>query len=497
MNIRKYIKKLIIVLMIIAAVGITKPTMASNEVKGKTYIIGMDQTMAPFTYLDEDGNPAGMEVEIFEAVAKDQGFSYKFQNFSFSAALQALESNQIDGLLAGVAATPEREKKLDFSDPFYVFGNQIAVLADSDYEDLDDLYGATIAVKSGSTGMQIIEDMKDEYKFNVLPFDSSVDMHNAVNSGIAQASVESLAVQAYGIKTGQLNFKQIGEKLNSNNYAFALNKGKNPELLKMFNAGLKNIKEEGLFDEIVIKHLGEEVLKATRPIGEAIIEEDPGAYSTFESVAKALARGLWITIWTAFVSIIIASAIGLVFGLMRVSEKKLLKYIADIYIYAMRGVPMIVFVFFIYFGVSSWLHVTFSPEVAGVASLSINTGAYIAEIVRGGIQGVAQGQFDAARSLGMSKSLTMRKIILPQAIKSMIPSLVNQFILSLKNTSILSVIGMVELTNAGKIIIARTYKSGEIWLIVGVVYIVIITLLTKVSEQIEKKLKNESKKSSN
>lgn len=173
---------------------------------------------------------------------------------------------------------------------------------------------------------------------------------------------------------------------------------------------------------------------------------------------------------------------------MRVSSNRIIKLIADIYIYAMRGVPMIVFAFFIYFGVAQWLNTNFSPAIAGIAALSINTGAYIAEIVRGGIQGVPRGQMEAGRSLGMNYSLTMRKIILPQALKAMIPSLVNQFILALKNTSVLSVIGMVELTTAGQIIIARTYQSGNIWLIVGTVYIVLITVLTKLSEYMESRL---------
>ncbi len=131
-------------------------------------------------------------------------------------------------------------------------------------------------------------------------------------------------------------------------------------------------------------------------------------------------------------SITIATVIGLIFGLMRVSDSKAIKYIADIYIYAMRGIPMIVFAFFVYFGVSQWFDANLTPEVAGITALSINTGAYIAEIVRGGIQGVPKGQEEAARSLGMKPSLTMNKIILPQAIRAMVPSLVNHFILALK-----------------------------------------------------------------
>ena len=242
-----------------------------------------------------------------------------------------------------------------------------------------------------------------------------------------------------------MDLRQIDEQINPVDQAFATNAGPDSELLTKFNAGFENIKADGTFDEIMEKYLGENA-----------DTESTGIATTPQAIASSLASGLWNTIWIAFVSILFASIIGLVFGLMRVSDNKLLKLLADIYIYAMRGIPMIVFAFFIFFGVAQWLNVNFSPAVAGIIALSINTGAYIAEIVRGGIQSISRGQEEAARSLGMDASLTMRKVILPQAFKAMIPSLVNQFILALKNTSILSVIGMVELTTAGQIIISRT-----------------------------------------
>ena len=161
----------------------------ATETQGETYTIGMDQTMAPFTFLDDDGEPAGLELEIFEAIAADQDIDFEYQNMSFSAALQALETKQIDGLLAGVAITPERAKVIDFSVPIIEVGNQFAVRADSSYETVDDLHGATIAVKTGSTGLEIIQGMQEEYDFDILTFDQSVNMHHAVMNGNADAAV--------------------------------------------------------------------------------------------------------------------------------------------------------------------------------------------------------------------------------------------------------------------------------------------------------------------
>lgn len=468
---------LVLSLILGLTVSFQPETVHATETQGETYTIGMDQTMAPFTFLDDNGDPAGLELEIFDAIAADQDIDYVYQNMSFSAALQALETKQIDGLLAGVAITPERAKVIDFSTPIIEVGNQFAVRADSDYETVEDLKGATIAVKTGSTGLEIIQEMQEEYDFDILPFDQSVNMHRAVMNGNADAAVESSVVQAFAISTGQVDFRQIDEQINPVDQAFATNDGPDSELLTKFNAGFENIKADGTFDAIMEKYLGE-----------AADTESTGIATTPRAIARSLANGLWNTVWIAFVSILLASIIGLIFGLMRVSDNKILKLLADIYIYAMRGIPMIVFAFFIYFGVSQWLNINFSPAIAGIIALSINTGAYIAEIVRGGIQSVSRGQEEAARSLGMDGSLTMRKVILPQAFKAMIPSLVNQFILALKNTSILSVIGMVELTTAGQIIISRTYQSGNIWLIVGIIYIILITVLTKISERMENNL---------
>ena len=173
---------------------------------------------------------------------------------------------------------------------------------------------------------------------------------------------------------------------------------------------------------------------------------------------------------------------------MRTSDNKLFILLAKIYIDIMRGSPLIVLAFFIYFGIPQLTGLTFGAATAGIITLSLNATAYVAEIIRGGIQAVDIGQVEAGRSLGLTKSVTMRKIILPQATKISLPSLINQFVITLKDTSILSVIGLVELTQTGKIIIARTYQSGNMWVIVGIMYIVLIKVLTVLSDRIEGEL---------
>lgn len=202
----------------------------------------------------------------------------------------------------------------------------------------------------------------------------------------------------------------------------------------------------------------------------------------------SLLDGLLVTVKISIISLMFAVIIGLVFGIFNISKSKILKAIATVYIFIIRGTPLIVQALFLYFGVGQILGIRFDPELAGIIVLSLNAGAYMAEIFRGGILAVDPGQMEAARSLGFNYFKSMRKIILPQAIKVMIPSIINQFIVTIKDTSILTVISIRELTQSGQIIIGQNYRSFEIYAIIAVMYFILITVLTIVSKYIERKL---------
>jgi len=211
----------------------------------------------------------------------------------------------------------------------------------------------------------------------------------------------------------------------------------------------------------------------------------------FELLAQTypqLLLGLWITVESTLISLIIAAFLGLLFGLMSVSKKKVARGIARVYVDIIRGTPIIVQAFFIYFGITSALGIRMTPLVAGIVALSLNAGAYSAEIFRGGIQAIERGQMEAARSLGLPYSMAMRKVILPQAVRTMLPSLVNQCIITLKDSSIMSVIGLADLTFTGKIIIANNLESFKMWLMVGILYFIVISLLSYASKVLERRM---------
>lgn len=212
----------------------------------------------------------------------------------------------------------------------------------------------------------------------------------------------------------------------------------------------------------------------------------------FPSFRVALGETMKLTA----VSLLCASVLGVIFGLFKVSGLRPLKLIADIYIDIIRGTPLMVQTMIVFYGLGqalrpfgfSWSAIG-GAFTAGAVTLSLNAGAYMAEIIRGGIEAVDQGQMEAARSLGLPYGKSMRKIILPQAFRTMMPSIINQFIISLKDTSLISVIGIRELTQNGKIITANSAsRVMVIWLAVALYYLVICTFLSRVALFVERRV---------
>lgn len=215
-----------------------------------------------------------------------------------------------------------------------------------------------------------------------------------------------------------------------------------------------------------------------------------------ETYYSMLLGALGKTLLLTLLSLVFAMVIGMIFALMNVGRSRIFNFIGTVYVDAVRGVPLIVLAYFIYFGIPAgvkamgYTDFRLSALQAGTIALAMNCGAYMAEIIRAGIESVDIGQMEAGRSLGLTYGKTMRLIILPQAIRTMIPSIINQFIITLKDTSILSVIGFPELTNMGKTISGNTFKSLETWAVVGIMYMIVIVTLSKVAKRIERRMSN-------
>lgn len=205
-----------------------------------------------------------------------------------------------------------------------------------------------------------------------------------------------------------------------------------------------------------------------------------------------LLRAMGQTLLLALCGLLFGTLLGMIFGILSVVKNKVCNVIAMIFVDVVRGVPMIVLAFFVFFGVPYCLNnmmglsATLTALQAGTICLALNCGAYMAEIIRAGIQSVDKGQMEAARSLGLPYWRAMQRVVLPQAIRTMVPSIINQFIITLKDTSILSVIGFPELVNTAKNVVANTFKSFQVWAIVGVMYLIIILILSKAAKRLER-----------
>ncbi|WHZ02571.1 amino acid ABC transporter permease [Neobacillus sp. YX16] len=205
------------------------------------------------------------------------------------------------------------------------------------------------------------------------------------------------------------------------------------------------------------------------------------------SALPLLLKGLQVTLYIFLIAILLGFLIGLVVALLRLAPLKILNWIAKAYVDAIRGTPFIVQLFFIYFGVNSLQVISLNSTTAGIITVAINAGAYFSEIIRAGIQSIDKGQTEAARSIGFTSAQTMRFIILPQAFRRMLPTITNQSIISLKDTSLLSVIGIADLTQQGQIQASATFEAFKIWLAVGIIYFIIIYLLTLLANFVERR----------
>lgn len=220
--------------------------------------------------------------------------------------------------------------------------------------------------------------------------------------------------------------------------------------------------------------------------------------TVFQDATPLLLRGLGITIGISVISIVLGMIIGLLTCFMGMAKSKILRAVAAVYVWCVRGTPMIVQAFLIYYAMPQVVQLMIpgfriDPFPAGIITLSLNAGAYMSEIFRGGINAVSVGQIEAARSLGLSKTKTMMKIVLPQAFKFSIPALVNQFIITVKDSSILSVIGLADVVNQAKVYVGKTYAFFPTYITVAAYYLIVISILMVVSKIVEKKMSYDKK----
>ena len=232
----------------------TESGNTASSASGKKYVIATDTVFAPFEFTDESGAFVGIDVDLLDAIAKDQGFEYELQSLGFDAALVAVQSGQADGVIAGMSITDERKETFDFSDAYYDADVTMAVAAGSSIASYDDLNGKKVAVKTATNGSDYAKSIADQYGFDIVEFKDSPTMYQDVITGNTVACFEDYPVMAYNIKQGAGMEMPEGTTAAGSSYGFAVQKGQNAELLEMFNKGLADITANGTYQEIVDKY---------------------------------------------------------------------------------------------------------------------------------------------------------------------------------------------------------------------------------------------------
>ena len=454
----------------------TGDASAKATPKKTTYKIVSDSSFAPFEYQNSSNKYTGFDMELIKAIAKQQGFNITISNPGFDAALNAVQSGQADGVIAGMTITDARKDIFTFSDPYYTSNIILAVKKGSSIKSYENLKGKTVGAKNGTASYTWLEENANKYGFEVRAFDEASSMYDSLNSGSIDALMDDEAVLAYAIKQGR-NFETPIKGEASGDVGFAVKKGTNAELIEMFNNGLAALKKNGQYDKLVKKYLTTTDSSSSSSSTSSTVDET-SVWGLLKNNYKQLLQGLWTTISLTLISFAIAMVIGIFFGMLSVAPNSILRAIAAIFVDVVRGIPLMIVAAFIFWGIPNLIEQLTGHQspindfVAATIALSLNAGAYIAEIVRGGIEAVPKGQMEASRSLGISYGKTMRKVILPQAVRLMLPNFINQFVISLKDTTIVSAIGLVELFQTGKIIIARNYQSFRMYAILAVIYLV-------------------------
>lgn len=438
--------------------------------------VGTDATYPPFETVEGDAY-SGFDIDLVNAIAKEMNVRARFINSGFDGIFPALQNGTFDAVISSVTITQERKSSMLFTDPYYDSGQLIAVREETQgIAAPDDLKGKTIGVQINTTAQYDLEKREGVTvnKYNTIDL-ALLDLQNKR----IDAVVGDAPVLKYMIFKSFRGLKTVGRRFTDEKFGIAVAQG-NEDLVQEMNAALKKIKESGEYDQIHEKWFGEAAERA------AETQVRKTRLQLAKETLPLFLRGIWLTAELAFISLAGGLIIGLLLALARVQSSRLLKAPAAAYVEVMRGTPLLVQILFIYFVLPSF-GINIPAFWSGIIALTLNSGAYIAEIFRAGILSIDAGQMEAARSLGMTHAQAMRRIILPQTFRRVVPPLTNEAIALLKDSSLVSVIGLTELARTGQELASRNAAPLTIWPMVAIFYLLLTFPLTRIAEYLERR----------
>ncbi|HCY8007815.1 TPA: ABC transporter permease subunit [Staphylococcus aureus] len=437
--------------------------------------VGLSADYAPMEFehtVNGKTEYAGVDIDLAKKIAKDNNLKLKIVNMSFDSLLGALKTGKIDIIISGMTSTPERKKQVDFSDSYMMTKNIMLVKKDkvNDYKDIKDFNNKKVGAQKGTEQEKIAQ--TEIENASITSLSRLPDVILALKSGkVEGVVVEKPVAEAYLKQNPKLGISNVKFNEEEKDTVIAVPKD-SPKLLSQINKTIKEVKDKGLIDKYMTNAAN-------------AMNDDSGFISKYGSF---FLKGIKITILISLIGVALGSILGAFVALMKLSKIKIISWIASIYIEILRGTPMLVQVFIVFFGITAALGLDISALVCGTIALVINSSAYIAEIIRAGINAVDKGQMEAARSLGLNYRQTMKSVIIPQAIKNILPALGNEFVTLIKESSIVSTIGVGEIMFNAQVVQGISFDPFTPLLVAAALYFVLTFVLTRIMNMIEGRL---------
>lgn len=437
--------------------------------------VGLSADYAPMEFehtVNGKTEYAGVDIDLAKKIAKDNNLKLKIVNMSFDSLLGALKTGKIDIIISGMTSTPERKKQVDFSDSYMMTKNIMLVKKDkvNDYKDIKDFNNKKVGAQKGTEQEKIAQ--TEIENASITSLSRLPDVILALKSGkVEGVVVEKPVAEAYLKQNPKLGISNVKFNEEEKDTVIAVPKD-SPKLLSQINKTIKEVKDKGLIDKYMTNAAN-------------AMNDDSGFISKYGSF---FLKGIKITILISLIGVALGSILGAFVALMKLSKIKIISWIASIYIEILRGTPMLVQVFIVFFGITAALGLDISALVCGTIALVINSSAYIAEIIRAGINAVDKGQMEAARSLGLNYRQTMKSVIMPQAIKNILPALGNEFVTLIKESSIVSTIGVGEIMFNAQVVQGISFDPFTPLLVAAALYFVLTFVLTRIMNMIEGRL---------
>lgn len=437
--------------------------------------VGLSADYAPMEFehtVNGKTEYAGVDIDLAKKIAKDNNLKLKIVNMSFDSLLGALKTGKIDIIISGMTSTHERKKQVDFSDSYMMTKNIMLVKKDkvNEYKDIKDFNNKKVGAQKGTEQEKIAQ--TEIENASITSLSRLPDVILALKSGkVEGAVVEKPVAEAYLKQNPKLGISNVKFNEEEKDTVIAVPKD-SPKLLSQINKTIKEVKDKGLIDKYMTNAAN-------------AMNDDSGFISKYGSF---FLKGIKITILISLIGVALGSILGAFVALMKLSKIKIISWIASIYIEILRGTPMLVQVFIVFFGITAALGLDISALVCGTIALVINSSAYIAEIIRAGINAVDKGQMEAARSLGLNYRQTMKSVIMPQAIKNILPALGNEFVTLIKESSIVSTIGVGEIMFNAQVVQGISFDPFTPLLVAAALYFVLTFVLTRIMNMIEGRL---------